>query len=473
MKNYDLNLEFCDINILPPIQECLCSLLTSDLTWVMPEYVTKMVSVQYNPTSQILKIVHHTLSLKATDFSFYSYIPSSAIVPLQIAVATLAARHYHLTFISKHGVFKPIIKSKDLNAQPNHAYIQYDEFANYQLTIKNPSELHLINNEYQLICNNEGKETTILVYPVNKKDYEFLQNHYSFLKPCKEVFLAGKDKILVPGKENDGGVFFEGRLFENQLFEWTKELLYDYEVSLDDLDSLDQATPTKERTYQVIWYVLDNLKDLDKNKLFPAFLMHPHCAEWKDTHIQELVAKYLTIAFPYQYVLYNQEESPSDYVALAQANNKTLIPLNINAYHSLASLDQNIARWAHNFLAKKYANNYLNGNLSLNEQNNLNILNKFVNYFATVYLPLRQWMNNHQINYIKFLVVDDYINHIGTLLSEWNVAIIDCTNLKTIANALTAGCEIIKQFESTNNHDAFKTAWLKAAIEFLSKFNVN
>ena len=100
-------------------------------------------------------------------------------------------------------------------------------------------------------------------------------------------------------------------------------------------------------------------------------------------------------------------------------------------------------------------------------------MKKFCNYFATSYFPLKQWSKRRQIEAVKFLVVNDYINHVGTLLSEWNVAIIDYSSLKTIANTLSAGCEIIAQFEESNNQNQFKTAWLKATIEFLSKLNWN
>ena len=475
MKNYDLNLEFCHIDILPPTDECLCSLITSDVTWVIPDHAVKMASIQYNPSAQILKIVHHNFSLKISDFSFYNYIPEIVMVPFQIAVATLAANNYHLTFISKNGVFKPIIKAKELHGSKNHAFIQYDSYPNYQLTLSNFTEFQLITKEYQLISNNQNNDTTIIVSPVDKDAYEYLRASYSFLKPCKEVFLAGKDKVLVP-IDQQGGIFFEGRLFFNEMFEWTSKLLYDYEIIDEDIERIEKIEtdiPTKEETYQLVYHALANLKDADKNKVFPTFIARPTCAEWQNDEIQMLVAKYLTTAFPSQYVLYNEKESPSDYVALAKTNQQTLIPLNHNVYSELSSLDQNIIKWAHSFLAKKYANNFLNGNLSINEQNNLNILKKFCNYFATSYFPLKQWSKRKQIEGVKFLVVNDYINHVGTLLTEWNVAIIDYLNLKTIANTLSAGCEIIAQFEESNNQNQFKTAWLKATIEFLSKLNWN
>ncbi|MBO7084375.1 hypothetical protein J6W20_00300 [bacterium] len=177
-----------------------------------------MASIQYNPSAQILKIVHHNFSLKISDFSFYNYIPEIVMVPFQIAVATLVANNYHLTFISKNGVFKPIIKAKELHGSKNHAFIQYDSYPNYQLTLSNFTEFQLITKEYQLISNNQNNDTTIIVSPVDKDAYEYLRAHYSFLKPCKEVFLAGKDKVLVP-LDQIGGIFFEGRLLFNEMLE--------------------------------------------------------------------------------------------------------------------------------------------------------------------------------------------------------------------------------------------------------------
>ena len=85
------------------------------------------------------------------------------MVPFQIAVVTLAANHYHLTFISKNGVFKPIIKAKELHGSKNHAFIQYDSYPNYQLTLSNFTEFQLITKEYQLISNNQNNDTTIIV----------------------------------------------------------------------------------------------------------------------------------------------------------------------------------------------------------------------------------------------------------------------------------------------------------------------
>ena len=49
MKNYDLNFEFCHIDILPPTDVCLSSLITSDVMWVIPDHAVQMASIQYNP----------------------------------------------------------------------------------------------------------------------------------------------------------------------------------------------------------------------------------------------------------------------------------------------------------------------------------------------------------------------------------------------------------------------------------------
>ena len=126
------------------------------------------------------------------------------------------------------------------------------------------------------------------------------------------------------------------------MFEWTSKLLYDYEIVDEDIERIKKIKtdiPTKEGTYQLVWHALANLKDADKNKVFPTFITNPTCTEWKNDEIQMLVAKYLTTAFPSKYVLYNEKESPSDYVALAKNNQQTLIPLNHNVYNELSGLD--------------------------------------------------------------------------------------------------------------------------------------
>ena len=63
--------------------------------------------------------------------------------PIQVAIAFLKMRRYNITFISKNGTFKPVIKEKvDIGYEFPCLYLQYDQNPVRHLTFQNLNNIN-------------------------------------------------------------------------------------------------------------------------------------------------------------------------------------------------------------------------------------------------------------------------------------------------------------------------------------------
>ena len=466
MQYYDLNLSPKNnfSNMLP--EEAFCSFISSEVVWVNPENASKQLDLQYDKTHQILKIIHHNFSIKLTDFTDYTYLPVHFYIPFQVAVASLVSANYSINIISKNGSFHPAITQKiGIKDYLLNAYVIYDEKPIKQITFTR------LNN-YLLNVNNDDNDTTIILFPVTEDDLAFIKGCFSFLYPWKETIPSKVGRILIPPKKERGGIFFNGKICSEFNSHDDKALLYSYELNNADFGINGNATAKTTEIPLIVEAILKGLSATDKKKIFPTFVNNYDSLEWSFPNIQELVLKYLVSAFPDKYVYYSFDdiELVANYIELAKKNKKEIVQLDDATYWAMKNSKQDIFSWVQLYLADKYNDNFINDKLNANELHNLNILEKFCNYFVSQYEPFKELLAELKTSNLKFYVVKDCLVPTG-IFSIWlKGCIIDKNNLKVMADAFATTYKILQQLPVADDDFAF--TWIKAMTQFLAKSNL-
>lgn len=152
-------------------------------------------------------------------------------------------------------------------------------------------------------------------------------------------------------------------------------------------------------TQRAISIILHNLSEENKKRIYPTIFNNNNCLEWNYPQIQEMIMTFMNKQNPGQYVICTQSDNlANDVIELIKQANKTIVEVTDDAFDYLNNKIPNVYTRMQELLAKKYNQPGLSINdLSINEQNNFQLLKEFLVYFANCFAPYQKWLILHDV----------------------------------------------------------------------------
>lgn len=470
MQDLDLNINLNYFQKLKDdeVVKAICTCFNNEYTSPATFNHLKELNIEYDFSSQTLKITNKRWSVIATNFVLSSYFNKNNNKFLS-ALIHLMVNNYHLEIRSKFGKFTPYINQKQgLQTPFSTVHVQVE---NAEIDSTNSTNLKDVFNEDKIKCDDW---TVVTISPINEKLVEDLKNHLSWTSEWKEILHSYDDYLLINKSRKFNVIYLNGCEL-NFYREWTPKLLYSYDIGSSFMDNVNEYHDDDWYTERALWLILEGLSDDDKKKIYPTILNNKKCLEWSYPKIQKLIIRFLNEQDPNQYVIYNEDlPMPNEQIELVKQANKIVIKLDEDVYNEIKDEVPNIYKCFQQILIDKFCNHQVNDDeLSSSEKNNVKLLKEFLIYFTNHYEPLRKELAKDDLDTLPIIIVSGYPNGTGAFSFFENKVIIDRSNLHDLGQTLVTLLRIIWVGFSTDNYHEFKNIWLKNAVDFLTKSIAN
>lgn len=464
-------MQYIDLNIAPSkfqaesLQDALASLISNDVIHpIFPDYY-QTVKVEYDEDTQELKITHQQFNLVPGDFVQQENTQNLPTDSLRISIAILLSRNIKLTFTSNAGTFIPIVKQKEgINEPLPNVYIQYES----KIRTSNANNLKELYNNESIPINS----TIISVYPVAPNLVQSLQTDFCYLKQWKLIYSTRCGNLLITNHHEVNDVYINGlKASFNEKINCSLAYSYDINplsvnINLDE----DQAI---ELIDEAIIKILSNLNTEDKKQIYPTLLNNEKSYEWSISKVQELILLFMNKLIPNRYVIYCDKFIDEASLMLVEEANKTLVKINDDIFPTLSEKIHDFLYVSQQVIASKYLPLIINDDLTFKQQNNLNLLDKFLEILANNYQAFSECMQQYHVDKFSWLVIENYPDHWGTYSFKENAFFIDEKNLDNLSDLFACAAQIIWKLFWKLDKQEFMHEWWKNSISFLTSYKTN
>lgn len=466
MQNIDLNIsldyfhKFDDNHILNAIG----SLFDNEITTPATYNHLKELSIEYDSSTQTLKIINKRWNIRPTDFVITDYLGENNYKLLS-GLIRLMANNYRIVFNSKFGKFIPYIdKKQDLKTPVATIHLEVEDVKNTSSKFTNLKDS--FNGD--MIDSYNG--TIITISPFSSELVKDLKDCFSWTCEWKEIMHAGSNYLLINKCRKFNTIYLNGWAFK--FYEdWQPQLLYSYDISSHFMDHIEGDHGDDWYTQRVLCVILDNLSNEDKKKIFPTILNNKECLEWTYPEVQKLIIRFLNKQYPDQYVIYSKDlPMHNEQIDVVEQTHKIVIILDDDVYKDLENEVTNIYRCYQRILVDKYCQHEITeDDLSPSEKTNFKLLKEFFVYLANHYAPLKKQLAEDGLDTLPIAIISDYPDGTGAFSYIENKALIDRANLHDFGKTLTTASKIVWDGFATQNYHEFTNIWLKNTVDF---FNV-
>lgn len=369
MQDIDLNicLSYFNKASQQEIVDAICGLIKNEW-WVLKSFNrNNEISLEYDSSTQTLKITNNQWIVKPSDFVITTYLPKKPLT-LLTSIIYLMTNNYHLQFSNKFGTFTPYISQKqNLKTAVPTIHVNYEE-------------AKLTNNKWNNLkdCFNDKdckltSPTVITVSPVNQQIINLLKNHFSWVQDWQEVIHSKKNYLLVNKANKLNKIYLDGIGLEFYP-DLKVGLLYSYDINSSFMDDVKGDYDNDWYTQRAISIILHNLSEENKKRIYPTIFNNNNCLEWNYPQIQEMIMTFMNKQNPGQYVICTQSDNlANDVIELIKQTNKIIIEVDDEIFENLNNEIPDIYTCMQQLLAEKYNQSGLSiDDLSLSEQNNFN-----------------------------------------------------------------------------------------------------
>ena len=471
MKNIDLNI--CLSYFQEPdeydIVYAIDALVKNEWASAHPFNCLNKITIKYDAPVQTLKIINNYWSIRASDFMQTTYLPRDGHVLLS-GIISLMKGNFNLEFTSKFGKFTPFIDQKTSIDYPVASlYVKCEE------PLANQANWAKVKHEYNEDEDDDNNCTIITISPVDEVLVQDLKEHFSFTQDWQKVIEANGDYLLVNDLDKPNKIFVDG-IAKEFTQDTNPQLLYSYDISSNFTSKVKNSHSNDWYMQRAICIILYNLSDEAKKHIYPTILNNEKCLEWTYPEVQRIILDFLNKQAPNKYVIYKDSSNPAeDVLQIVKEAGKIIVPVDASIMPNLTRRMHDVYECMQTEVGTKYSNAGLaNEDLSPIEQNNLQLLKEFLNYFANHFEELRQWLTNHHVKEVPIDVVENYPTNWGTYSPELEKAIIDRSVLCDSGTTFNCGFTIMWRMISTGyDYEEFISFWWENAVNFLTSKNTN
>lgn len=457
MQTIDLNINLLSFQNYDNIPTSLQDLIGNEYVHLSPMNENKDVDLQYDESTETLKIIHHQWTITTLDFMVTSST-NEYNVNFLLGIINLVMKDYQLTIKSKGGTFTPIIKSQtNKNNSIPCLFINYDESQS-----------------------NTHTDTVITVSPVSMDLIIKLKNNFSWTQQWDKVIKTNGGYLLINKNKEINNCYLNGQILGfDPNFE--PKLMYSYDVSENFPNQYndDEVRDDNWMTEHAILSVLSSLNEKDKVQIYQTIFNNDKCLEWQFATVQTLILNYyITMEKQKEkkcsYVLLPEDANPlPDYVAAVEVTGATIIPVNYEAYKQLYNQTWNVHNYALTLLANYYKDTKIpTDQLTKFQRSMLKVLDDFLADFANHYEPFKKWLIQNKLDQLPIGFVKDYPTHTGTYNELIKTGMMDIINLENFGYMFYTAHMIVWQAIESKEIDYydFQKIWQVGSMNFLTAF---